>query len=57
MAEYDFECRNCKKTFTLFMRVTERMKSDRPVPGLRKRGRGAAHASVLREDREEELIT
>jgi hypothetical protein len=27
MAEYDFECRNCLKTFTLFMRVTERMKA------------------------------
>jgi putative FmdB family regulatory protein len=27
MAEYDFECRNCKKVFTLFMRVTERMKT------------------------------
>jgi putative FmdB family regulatory protein len=24
MAEYEFECRNCEKTFTLFMRVSER---------------------------------
>jgi putative FmdB family regulatory protein len=24
MAEYDFECRRCKKTFTLFMRISER---------------------------------
>jgi hypothetical protein len=27
MAEYGFECRNCKNTFTLFIRVTERMKA------------------------------
>jgi putative FmdB family regulatory protein len=33
MAEYDFECRNCKKTFTLFMRVTERMKTTVRCPG------------------------
>ena len=25
MAEYDFECRKCKKTFLLFTRITERM--------------------------------
>jgi hypothetical protein len=24
MAEYEFECRRCKKVFTLFMRVSER---------------------------------
>jgi hypothetical protein len=45
MAEYEFECRRCKKVFTLFMRVSER----------EKRGRRAAHASVRGEDREEEL--
>jgi putative FmdB family regulatory protein len=33
MAEFDFECRNCKKTFTLFMRVTERMKTTVRCPG------------------------
>ena len=33
MAEYDFECRNCKKTFTLFMRVTERIKTTVRCPG------------------------
>ena len=33
MAEYDFECRNCLKTFTLFMRVTERMKTTVQCPG------------------------
>lgn len=33
MAEYDFECRICKKTFTLFMRVTERMKATIRCPG------------------------
>jgi putative FmdB family regulatory protein len=27
MAEYNFECRHCKKMFTMFMRVTERMKT------------------------------
>jgi putative FmdB family regulatory protein len=24
MAEYEFECRVCKKVFTLFMRISER---------------------------------
>jgi putative FmdB family regulatory protein len=24
MGEYEFECRTCKRIFTLFMRVTER---------------------------------
>jgi putative FmdB family regulatory protein len=24
MAEYEFECHKCKKTFTLFMRISER---------------------------------
>lgn len=33
MGEYDFECRNCLKTFTLFMRVTERMKMTVQCPG------------------------
>jgi putative FmdB family regulatory protein len=33
MAEYDFECRNCLKTFTLFMRVAERMKTTVQCPG------------------------
>jgi putative FmdB family regulatory protein len=33
MAEYDFECRNCKKTFTLFMRVPQRMKTTVRCPG------------------------
>jgi putative FmdB family regulatory protein len=33
MAEYDFECRNCLKTFKLFMRVTDRMKATVQCPG------------------------
>jgi putative FmdB family regulatory protein len=33
MAEYDFECRTCTKTFTLFMRVTERMRTAVRCPG------------------------
>jgi hypothetical protein len=32
MAEYGFECRNCKNTFTLFIRVTERMKAGQRSP-------------------------
>ena len=27
MAEYEFECRTCKKIFTLFMRISERVKA------------------------------
>ena len=33
MAEYDFECRHCKKIFTLFMRISERMKTKIRCPG------------------------
>jgi putative FmdB family regulatory protein len=33
MAEYDFECRNCKKTFTLFMRVAQRITATVRCPG------------------------
>ena len=33
MAEYEFECRHCKKIFTLFMRVTERATAKIRCPG------------------------
>lgn len=33
MAEYEFECRECKKIFTLFMRVSERVKATIRCPG------------------------
>lgn len=33
MAEYEFECRECKKTFTLFMRVSERKTAAVRCPG------------------------
>ncbi|MBI4637733.1 MAG: zinc ribbon domain-containing protein [Candidatus Rokubacteria bacterium] len=33
MGEYEFECRVCKKIFTLFMRVGERAKASIRCPG------------------------
>lgn len=33
MAEYEFECRECKKVFTVFMRVTERATAKVQCPG------------------------
>jgi putative FmdB family regulatory protein len=33
MAEYEFECRQCKKIFTVFMRITERLKAQVHCPG------------------------
>jgi putative FmdB family regulatory protein len=33
MAEYEFECRTCKKIFTLFMRISERVKASITCPG------------------------
>ena len=33
MAEYEFECGNCKKIFTLFMRIGERLKAKIKCPG------------------------
>ena len=33
MAEYEFECRRCQKVFTLFMRITERLKAAIRCPG------------------------
>jgi putative FmdB family regulatory protein len=33
MAEYEFECRVCKKVFTLFMRITERATAKIQCPG------------------------
>jgi putative FmdB family regulatory protein len=33
MAEYEFECRNCKKIFMLFMRVRERQNTTVQCPG------------------------
>jgi putative FmdB family regulatory protein len=33
MAEYEFECRLCKKVFAVFMRVTERTKAKIACPG------------------------
>ena len=32
MAEYEFECRSCRKVFTLFMRVTDRLKATITCP-------------------------
>ncbi len=42
MAEYEFECRACKKTFTLFMRVSER-----PTAKVRCPGCGSADVEAL----------
>ncbi len=33
MAEYEFECRTCKKVFTLFMRISDRLKANVTCPG------------------------
>jgi putative FmdB family regulatory protein len=33
MAEYEFECRRCKKTFTIFMRISERATAKISCPG------------------------
>lgn len=33
MAEYEFECRRCKKVFTVFMRITERQTAKIACPG------------------------
>ena len=33
MPEYEFECRKCMKTFTLFMRVSERKTATVRCPG------------------------
>jgi putative FmdB family regulatory protein len=33
MAEYEFECRDCLKTFTVFMRVTDRLRATVRCPG------------------------
>jgi len=33
VAEYEFECRECKKIFALFMRVSERVKATIRCPG------------------------
>ncbi len=33
MAEYEFECRHCRKSFTLFMRISERVKAKITCPG------------------------
>lgn len=33
MAEYEFECRQCKKVFSLFMRIGERLKATIRCPG------------------------
>lgn len=33
MAEYEFECQRCKKVFTLFMRISERMNAKIKCPG------------------------
>ena len=33
MAEYEFECRRCKKVFTLFMRISERAGAKIRCPG------------------------
>jgi putative FmdB family regulatory protein len=33
MAEYEFECHNCKKIFSQFMRISERLKTKIRCPG------------------------
>ncbi len=33
MPEYEFECRNCKKTFTLMLRISERSTAKIRCPG------------------------
>ncbi len=33
MPEYEFECRVCKKIFTLLMRISERLKTSVRCPG------------------------
>jgi putative FmdB family regulatory protein len=33
MAEYEFECRQCLKVFTVFLRVSERAKTTIRCPG------------------------
>jgi putative FmdB family regulatory protein len=33
MAEYEFECRRCKKAFGLFMRISERATTTVRCPG------------------------
>jgi putative FmdB family regulatory protein len=33
MAEYEFECRTCKRIFALFMRVSDRLKATVRCPG------------------------
>lgn len=33
MAEYEFECRECTKVFTIFMRVVDRPKATIVCPG------------------------
>ena len=33
MPEYEFECRNCKKVFTLVMRISERLAAKIRCPG------------------------
>jgi putative FmdB family regulatory protein len=33
MAEYEFECRHCRKVFTVFMRISERADAKVHCPG------------------------
>lgn len=33
MAEYEFQCRACRKVFTLFMRISDRMHATITCPG------------------------
>jgi putative FmdB family regulatory protein len=33
MPEYEFECQNCKKIFTLMMRISERLAAKIRCPG------------------------
>jgi putative FmdB family regulatory protein len=35
MPEYEFECRACKKTFTLVMRISERQQAKIACPSCR----------------------
>lgn len=42
MAEYEFQCRRCKKVFTLFMRISER-----PTATITCRGCGSTDVEPL----------
>ncbi len=47
MAEYEFECHTCKKIFTLFMRLSERIKAKIKCPGCGSADVGALMQSFV----------